>query len=57
MYNIRNYIYFHLILFIIINIKIFVSTGGWALVFAVEDIKTGKEYALKVNHLFTFILF
>lgn len=25
------------------------STGGWALVFAVEDINTGKEYALKVN--------
>lgn len=24
-----------------------VSTGGWALVFAVEDIVTGKEYALK----------
>jgi len=26
-----------------------VSTGGWALVFAVEDIATGKEYALKVK--------
>jgi nucleoside-triphosphatase THEP1 len=27
-----------------------VSTGGWALVFAVEDIATGKEYALKVSY-------
>lgn len=28
-----------------------VSTGGWALVFAVEDINTGKEYALKVKYI------
>lgn len=28
-----------------------VSTGGWALVFAVEDVATGKEYALKVIKL------
>jgi len=28
-----------------------VSTGGWALVFAVEDVATGKEYALKVSKL------
>ena len=35
---------------ILINIEILVSTGGWALVFAVEDVNTGKEYALKVDH-------
>lgn len=28
------------------------KTGGWALVFAVEDIATGKEYALKVVNIY-----
>lgn len=34
-----------------------VSTGGWALVFAVEDVATGKEYALKVRKLLQTFLF
>lgn len=34
-----------------------VSTGGWALVFAVEDVATGKEYALKVSLIYLFLQF
>lgn len=43
-------------LFILINISIFIPTGGWALVFAVEDVNTGKEYALKVSCLSMYII-
>lgn len=32
-----------------ICVKIIIFTGGWALVYGVEDVSTGKEYALKVQ--------
>lgn len=34
-----------------------VLTGGWNLVFVVEDINTGKEYALKVNYIVFVLLY